>query len=609
MANVIDTIYIQRQEGGEDAYPIGAKAKNVTYNRTDSSDVDPNSVNNKLKQFDEHNEATAAINSVNGVHGIRYTGTALQVKNTSNQWISASGSGDMKESDYIIPGSQKIIATDHGGTGNNSGYIRVGALTGSTIGLGATVEGGNNVASGNYSHAEGIETQAIGNYSHAEGYDTIANLDYSHAEGEGTITGGEQAHAEGCGTIAGGNSSHAEGAGTYAEGICSHAEGSNTKAEGIYSHAEGSDTQAIGNYSHAEGCKMSAYGEYSHSEGFSNYIKSNVPTGDTYDRGGFGFALGDYSHNEGYCTQTVGGGSHAEGQYTQAKGNYSHAEGYNTSATGQAAHSEGNDTHATGGNSHAEGYSTYASNECSHASGHYSAAMVDTGTIHDQNGTAFVIGNGTQDNYRTNAFSIQFDGTVAAAGTITGSTTADYAEFFEWTDNNSQNEDRVGYFVTFDKGKKIKIASAEDDYILGIVSGAPFVLGNGDCDVWNGIIIRDEFNRIQYEPAPKYRYNEETKEEELVFDEQGNQIYEGMKPVYNSNYDASQVYIPRRDRAEQAPVGMLGVLSVRDDGTCEVNGYCTVAEGGIATKATSESINKYRVIGRKTNNVIEVVFR
>jgi len=123
------------------------------------------------------------------------------------------------------------------------------------------------------------------------------------------------------------------------------------------------------------------------------------------------------------------------------------------------------------------------------------------------------------------------------------------------------------------------------------------------------MVMRDEFNRIQYEPAPLYELNEETGELEPVLDDEGNPVYQGTKPVYNPDYDPSQPYIPRDQRPEWAAVGMLGVLPVRDDGTCEVNGYCTVAEGGIATKAANDSVNKYRVIGRKTENVVEVVFR
>lgn len=52
-------------------------------------------------------------------------------------------------------------------------------------------------------------------------------------------------------------------------------------------------------------------------------------------------------------------------------------------------------------------------------------------------------------------------------------------------------------------------------------------------------------------------------------------------------------------------VGMLGVLSVWDDDTCEVNGYCNIADGGIATKSDSG----YRIVKRVNENIVKVIFR
>ena len=59
-----------------------------------------------------------------------------------------------------------------------------------------------NIASGNYSHAEGNNTKASGINSHAEGADTTASGVSSHAEGGGTIASGYYSHAEGTGTSA-----------------------------------------------------------------------------------------------------------------------------------------------------------------------------------------------------------------------------------------------------------------------------------------------------------------------------------------------------------------------------------------------------------------------
>lgn len=83
----------------------------------------------------------------------------------------------------------------------------------------------SNIASGDYSHAEGADAIASGNYSHAEGYETTAS--------------GYASHAEGSGTVASQGSSHAEGLETTASGYYSHAEGANTIAASIHQHVQG----------------------------------------------------------------------------------------------------------------------------------------------------------------------------------------------------------------------------------------------------------------------------------------------------------------------------------------------------------------------------------
>ena len=444
-------------------------------------------------------------------------------------------------------------------------------------------------ASGAMSHAEGYQTTASGRFSHAEGNVTIALKDYSHAEGYQTTASGDMSHAEGLSSLANGTCSHAEGWATKAYGESAHSEGYVTIASGGHSHAEGHQTTASGDMSHAEGYCSSASGKYSHAEGYytiaSNYV----------------------SHAEGHCSSASGKYSHAEGDHTIASGNNSHAEGDHTTASGYNSHAEGSQTNAYGGYSHAEGYYTIASNYASHAGGHYNAVMTTGGNINNTTGTAFVIGNG-KSSARSNAFSIQYSGVVKARSSITGATTADYAEFFEWEDGNPDNEDRVGKFVTINNDK-ILIATDPEDYILGIISGEPFVLGNGDCDTWNGMYLRDEFNRTIYEPAPKMELDEETGEEKEVLDDNGNPVYYGTRPKLNPDYDPSKPYISRFDRKEWAPVGMLGVLSVIHDGTCKVNGYAKCNKNGIATACKRTDPGAYRVIAKMSDTVVRVIFR
>ena len=379
---------------------------------------------------------------------------------------------------------------------------------------------------------------------------------------------------------------------------------------GTNSHAEGEFPVASGTNSHAEGTGTEASGESSHAEGE------------------FTIASNNGSHAEGIGTIASGEDSHAEGHNAEASGESSHAEGSGTIASGNGSHAEGFITKASGNNSHAEGTGTEASNFSSHSAGKYNALMTTGGTPNNTTGTAFVVGNGTSSSSRSNAFSVQYDGTVKAKSTITASTTADYAEFFEWLDENTNNEDRVGYFVTLD-GNRIKIASDNDDYILGIVSGEPFVLGNGDCDTWNGMYLHDEFRRTIYEPAPKVEEVEikEEREETYIDEETGEEKtrtvevvvghefkevegeFDGTRPKLNPEYDNTQQYISRFDRKEWSPVGMLGVLAVRHDGTAKVNGYVTVNKDGIATACDRNTENSYRVIKANTDSVVEIVFR
>lgn len=347
---------------------------------------------------------------------------------------------------------------------------------------------------------------------------------------------------------------------------------------------------AVGDRSTAEGYNATASGSYSHAEGYETT------------------ASGNYSHTEGYKTTA----SSKNGTSVQCYCN--HAEGNETTANGGCSHAEGNGTTAGGYYSHAEGFKTNANSYCSHALGRYNTAMTTSPTIFKSEGSAFVIGNGYNGALK-NAFSVTFDGVVKSENTFTASTNADYAEFFEWEDGNPDNEDRVGKFVTLD-GKKIRIANNADKYILGIVSGAPFVLGNGDCDVWTGMLMRDGFGRKIMKPAPKIETVETMgedgnihMEEKEVFDEEGNPVYEGTCPKINPEYDNTQKYISRFDRKEWSPVGMLGMLAVWDNGSCEVNGYCKCDVDGNATKADEYEFGTYRVIERVSDNIIKVIMR
>lgn len=201
------------------------------------------------------------------------------------------------------------------------------------------------------------------------------------------------------------------------------------------------------------------------------------------------------------------------------------------------------------------------------------------GRFNKENDGYFIVGNGNT-SVPSNAFRVDPSGAVYGMGAY-NSTGADYAEFFEWLDGNEENEDRTGYFVNLE-GDKIKKANNNSDYILGVVSANPSIIGNAYNDQWQNMYEKDEWGRIIYDNV----------EGEMI-------------PRISSKYNNDEVYIPRNERKEWSVVGMLGVLLVRDDGSCIVNGYCKPNTNGIATKSNTG----YRVIGRITENIIKIIFK
>ena len=126
----------------------------------------------------------------------------------------------------------------------------------------------------------------------------------------------------------------------------------------------------------------------------------------------------------------------------------------------------------------------------------------------------------------------------------------------------------------------------------------PAVIGNND-EEWMGRYILDDFGAIVLE---EYEYTDRgtNANGELIA-----VTKTGIKFKENPDYDPNKEYIPREYRPEWSAVGMMGVLSVRDDGTCQVNGYCKPNADGIATAAESG----YRVIKRINDHIIKVIFK
>lgn len=530
-------------------------------------------------------------------------------------------------------------------------------------GIRAVSLGVNNVSSGANSFSSGAYNEAVGNNAVSFGNNNTSVDSYSFSEGCGNIALGYGSHVEGAQNISGAKyvlkiASYDTSAKTFTfdDTYTGFSESFAQLSAGVRLHIANvnyiNDASVYTVASVGSDGKSVVVNENIPTSNFTVYLATIIKSGGNYggchSEGRKNISLNEDAHSEGYMTEARGYASHTEGNLTKATSNQSHSEGYKTLSSGSQSHAEGNESVASGSNSHSEGYRTKASGKQSHAGGNYTESIGDRsfshgfsatasaesscaigydiascnfsefkcgkhsrddlsgGTSNNTVGNAFVVGNGT-DTTSSNAFSVTYAGVVKAKSTITASTVADYAEFFEWSDGNLEKEDRVGKFVTLE-GNKIKIANS-GDYILGIISGAPFVLGNGDCDMWNGAYLRDDFKRIIYEPAPLTKTDEETGEGHIVTDENGDIVFSGTRPKLNPEYDQNREYISRADRPEWDAVGMVGVLPVRDDGTCEVGKFCKCADGGIATFSTDRGIDTYMVIERVTESIVSVILK
>lgn len=122
---------------------------------------------------------------------------------------------------------------------------------------------------------------------------------------------------------------------------------------------------------------------------------------------------------EGYHTIASGTHSHAEGSATQSTMDDAHAEGNNTQATAPTSHSEGRFTIAKGLSSHAQGYGTVASRLAQHVAGMYNIEDTQGANPYVEGEFIEIIGNGTMDNARSNARTLDWSGNETLAGDLT----------------------------------------------------------------------------------------------------------------------------------------------------------------------------------------------
>ncbi len=237
----------------------------------------------------------------------------------------------------------------------------------------------------------------IGDHSTATGNSTKANGDNSTAIGNGSIASGESSTAMGNGTTASGDNSTATGNGSTASGESSTALGSGSTASGENSTALG------GNGSTASGDNSTATGNGSIASGFSSTAMGNVS-----------IASGGSSTAMGNGTTASGGSSTAMGNGTEASGGSSTAMGNGTKAIGFSSTAMGNGSEASGFSSTTMGIGTNAQAYASTVLGRFNVTSVAySKTTWEPTDPLFVIGNGSDDLNRDDAFIVLKNGTVS----------------------------------------------------------------------------------------------------------------------------------------------------------------------------------------------------
>ena len=524
----------------------------------------------------------------------------------------------------------------YNGSNYNSGGSRV------ALGYENKVSGAISAAIGQENEVGGACSLAIGRWNKSTQYSTMfigsdnkeVNSDgYCYAFGEGNYFGIKEGDYFGEGSTSASKTYGSFAIGKYNHvGYASIAIGDNSHAKS-YSYAFGSSCYA-NDYSVAVGSYAKALTNKAVAVGIGASANSN-------NNGYYPAAFGYYSRAEAGYALAMGASAYARKQRAvgigggDAKEEEAVALGYSAYAFSKCSAALTPHTYATGENAVCIGYGavTNAKNaiaigyetrigetgEGVTAMGHFNDTAV-TGCSTGTTGTALVIGNGTSNDARSNACRITFAGAVIGKAAYQSSG-ADYAEYFEWLDGNIDNEDRRGYFVTMD-GSKIKKAK-EGDYILGIVSAYPAVIGNNDME-WSGKFLLDEFGdpikKVQKTIIKEHELNKDVhftdEEMQTLSDEERRQremreVEREVETEYfvlNPDFDPDREYIHRADRPEWDTIGMLGVLAVFDDGTCQVNGFCKCNNDGIAT-ACERGFDTYRVIERINEQLIKVVFK
>ena len=534
---------------------------------------------------------------INAAKQDKLTGTAGQVVGFNAEGVAEARSAVLSfngRTGAVTPKSGDYTVTQVTGAAPTvrpvfTGSISLGRKSGTANGDRSIAAGYNTEASGNFgSSAFGEGTAAIGRATAALGRGSIATGEWSYAEGLWTIAD-SRAHAEGDGTIAASYLSFLSITDFDYDQRKLVFDSTHRYFDKVFPRLTVGGKIIITFSTWATGPSIYTVKGIDHSTN-SITIEEEIPSGKSPSS-----VVIAHIANEGVA-------NHTEGSSTIAIGGNAHAEGYRTLASGWRSHAEGWETVASGHDSHAAGCGTVAGYYATTAIGTYN--NLDGGETPNINKNLFIVGNGQSASSRSNAFRVDLWGSCYGVKAW-NSSGADYAELFEWLDKNPNAEDRAGLFVTLE-GDRLRLAGPEDDFVLGIVSADPSVVGDVYDDQWAGMYLRDVFGRTIMEmqdfPAETTQVPREDGTMETV---ELIPARRELAPKLNLDYDHTIKYLPRTQRPEWDAVGMMGKLVAVDDGTCQVNGWCAVGEGGKATH--SDARTRYRVMARLDETHIRVL--
>lgn len=365
---------------------------------------------------------------------------------------------------------------------------------------------------------------------------------------------------------------------------------------------------------------------------------------------------------------------HSSGQVlsTDRKGAsapHSFAAGYNPVSSGYYSVSMGYENVAYGTGSTALGYDTLSTQLSTLSAGYGTMAAMQWSTCLGRNGST---GNATYTllgvAYSANPFNrspsavldvnLVFKVNHQGNGYFDGSAdvaNADYAEYFESFDGTPLER---GYFVSFVEGSDC--VSYGNDNIVGIVSAAPAVVGDSQSLHYRGKYKKDEFETYIREPVTvtEELINISVRENgthwvleagplpedaetflveiidtltqevlETITDEtdlrrlpayphpvevSASYTHTLIDKVLSPEFDEEQHYVPRSDRPEWSPIGILGKLwvHVAAGEVVAVGDYITSDTGGKAVKCLRSDANSYRVTSVNTEyNLVKVFYK